>query len=99
MPGHNRSHYGAAHDRASREHRARWYADPATTCARCGRTIADVLVLGWTPRQAAWDAGHVHDGQPGGPYQPEHARCNRSAGQAISAARKRLAAVQTTQAW
>lgn len=64
--------YGVAH----RKLRAKWrplVEAGGVTCARCGQPIQ--------PRDA-WDLGHI-DGSNRTMYQgPEHAHCNRRAGQA-----------------
>lgn len=56
------------------------YANSNTRCRRCGRTRAEALALGWTPRQASWQAGHVVDGERTSPLAAEHAHCNESEG-------------------
>lgn len=68
----------AAHHRGTHQRRAKAvtdaaYADPTTTCWRCGLTLAD------KPGDT-WDAGHTTDGQVDGHLAPEHSSCNRSAG-------------------
>ena len=79
MPANNRDHYTGSYKRHAKQVRDAAYADPTTRCARCGRTLHEhpPTRTGKPPR---WDAGHVIDGLPGGPLQPEVAGCNRSAG-------------------
>lgn len=60
-------------------------ANPATRCWRCNRTIAQVRER---KPNAIWTAGHLVDGQVGGPYAPECSPCNYSHG-AIVGNRKR----------
>lgn len=91
MAGQRRDHYRGDYQRRAARVRAAAYADPDTRCGRCGRTLAE------HPSGATWDAGHVNDGQVGGPLRPEASSCNRAAGQAISARRRRR--LQTTREW
>lgn len=62
-------------------------ANPDTRCWRCGLTIAehDPHLNG---RAAFWTAGHLVDGQPGGPLAAEASTCNYRAGNAIARARR-----------
>lgn len=48
-------------------------ANPATTCRRCGLTLAERRRLTGSD-SITWDCGHP------APYAPEHSDCNRSAG-------------------
>lgn len=57
--------------------RAHAYANPDTTCWRCHRTLEQIRQH--HPR-ARWTAGHLIDGQVGGPLAPECSPCNYSAG-------------------
>lgn len=52
------------------------YANPATRCRDCGRTLADQHADGDT--KPGWDYGHPRDNWPD--YGIECPRCNRSAG-------------------
>lgn len=56
------------------------YANPATRCWRCGLTLAEIQR---TKPRARWDAGHVIDGQIGGPLKAECSPCNRGRGAAM----------------
>lgn len=71
-------HSGTYHVRA-RHCREVAYANPETRCRRCGLSYLEG-VHRYGERGARWDAGHVNDGQTGGPLAAEHAACNRSAG-------------------
>lgn len=51
------------------------YADPATQCWRCGKTLAQ-----HKPGDT-WQAGHLHDGDKTSPAAPEARSCNARAGQ------------------
>lgn len=87
MPGHNRQHYAGDHKRRAQRIVAAANANPTTRCLspHCkysNGTIAD------HPPGSTWDAGHVKDGQIGGPLQPEVAHCNRSAGALLGLARR-----------
>jgi hypothetical protein len=55
-------------------------ANPATRCWRCGRTLTEIRR---TKPHAVWDAGHVIDGQIGGPLRAECSPCNRGRGAAM----------------
>ena len=57
--------------------RAAAYADPSTTCWRCGLTLAEVQRTG---KRVTWHSGHVIDGDARSPLRAEHSTCNQSAG-------------------
>lgn len=84
------AHYRGSYHTQSARIRARAYANPATTCWRCGLTLAQV-------RQhhphAKWTAGHIIDGQPGGPMAPEDSWCNYSQGAKLRHARAKRTAL------
>ena len=90
MPAKARAHRRGSYQTDAARVRAIAYSDPATRCRRCGLTLAD------KPGDT-WDAGHVNDGQIGGPLAPEHSSCNRSAG-AIAGNRRRLG-LKPTRDW
>lgn len=71
-------HRGTYHVR-SRAVVAAAYADPTTTCWRCGRTLGHHrrTVSGNPPR---WSAGHIIDGEVDGLLLPEVLSCNSAAG-------------------
>ena len=78
-------HSGPYHRQAMRL-RALAYANPHTTCARCGKPLQPG-VKGYD----RWDAGHAIDGDPSSPLRPEHAYCNRSAGATMGNEKRRTA--------
>jgi len=59
--------------------RAYAYAHPETRCLRCQRTLAQHPPLR-NGKPDRWTAGHIVDGQVGGPLAPETLGCNTSAG-------------------
>lgn len=59
--------------------------DPTTRCWRCRRTLADIRR---TKPNARWTAGHINDGQVGGPLAPECSPCNFAAGARLTNARR-----------
>ena len=63
MPGKHRAHYHGDYARRAAALRDAANANPSTTCWRCG----DLARPG-----DPWQAGHINDGQPGGPLAPEH---------------------------
>lgn len=95
VPGHNRAHYSGSYEREARAVREAAYRNPDTRCRRCGRTLQQHAPhRNGTP--ARWDAGHVNDGQPGGPLAPEASTCNRSAGAQLGNRTRRLS---TSRRW
>jgi hypothetical protein len=60
--------------------RAAAYANPSTTCWRCGLTLDEIRR---TQPRATWDAGHIIDGDLSAGLRAECRRCNRSAGAAM----------------
>lgn len=72
-------HRGSYHVQSRRVRQAAW-ADPSTRCWRCGRTLAEVRA---TKPRARWTAGHLVDGQAGGPLLPECEPCNKGRGAAM----------------
>lgn len=76
----NRSHHtDPEYIRLAAIVRAAANADPTTRCRRCGLTRAEALDL-WGERRAAWQAGHIVDGNLAAGLAPEHAKWNASAG-------------------
>lgn len=69
------AHHRGAHQVTAKRITDAAYANPATTCRRCGLTLAERHE---THPNATWDAGHPDPGQTG--YAPECSHCNRSAG-------------------
>lgn len=80
-------HHRGSYHRDSAKIRAAAYADPTTTCWRCGLTLEQKRKQ--KPRDK-WTAGHVLDGVPGSPLLPEHASCNYSAGAAMGNKRRAM---------
>lgn len=77
-------YHRGSHNTLSRLIRNWWNTHPETTCARCGLTRAQGIEL-WG-KNGEWEAGHIVPGTIARStldYQPEHARCNRSAGAAM----------------
>lgn len=83
---HHRGNYQAAAAKV----RAKANADPTTRCWRCGQ-----LARPGDP----WTAGHINDGQTGGPLRAEHASCNYSAGAQLGNARRSRTTLRTTRQW
>ncbi len=87
-------HRGPAYTQTAARVRAQAYADPTTRCWRCDRTLAEVRTV--KPR-ATWDAGHVNDGQIGGPLKAECSPCNRGHGAILGNTRR--TGLRTTRTW
>jgi hypothetical protein len=79
MPALDRTLYRGDYARRAALVRAQAYANPLTTCARCGLTLAEHPPTK-TGKPPKWDAGHERDGDPTSPLRAEVARCNRAAG-------------------
>lgn len=75
----NRPHHQGSYARRARQLRTAAAANPTVTCWRCGRTWAD-YANEHGEKAAAWQAGHVNDGEIEGELRAEHARCNAQAG-------------------
>lgn len=72
-------HRTPAYVHASRRLVAAAYANPATRCGRCGRTLAEHAPH-LSGKPATWHAGHINDGQLNGPLRAEASTCNIAAG-------------------
>ena len=84
----NRRHHTHPHFvRTGRALRAAANADPSTRCITCGGTHAEGVAR-WGERGAAWQAGHVNDGEVAGVLGPEHAFCNTSTGSLVGHRRR-----------
>lgn len=81
MPAHDRSHYRGGYQAQAKRVRQAAYANPATRCWVCNRTLAE--------HARKWTAGHVIDGQAGGVLLAECEQCNLSRGAAMGN-RKRI---------
>jgi hypothetical protein len=71
--------YRGNYSARSKAVREKAYANPRTRCWRCHKTYAEAVRL-YGPKGAAWQSGHIHDGNPLSRLAPEHARCNAAAG-------------------
>lgn len=80
-------HRRGSYQRQARTVRARAYANPDTRCWRCGKTLAE-HPRHKTGRAPTWQAGHVNDGQIGGPLEPEASTCNVTAGARLGRSRQ-----------
>lgn len=78
-------HHRGTYHVESAKIRAAAYAQPWTTCWRCGQTLAQIRAR--KPR-AKWTAGHINDGEVGGVLLPECSPCNASAGAKLGNARR-----------
>ena len=94
----NRAHHSGRYHAQAKAVRAAANADPTTRCWACGRTLAE-----HPPHRngspARWTAGHVNDGQVGGPLLPEASTCNFSRGARMGNARRRMANLNTSREW
>ena len=88
MSGQRKPHHSGSYQRRADRVRQLAYANPATKCWRCSRTLAE--------HGTSWQAGHVIDGQVDGELRPECLPCNASAG-AIRGNRMRVQG--TTRRW
>ena len=72
--------------------------NPATTCWRCGRTLAQHPPTK-TGKPPQWTAGHIRDSDPTSPLKPEATTCNYSAGGVLGNQRQKLRKLNTTRQW
>jgi hypothetical protein len=77
----NKPYHKGEYTKRAKAVRLAAYANPATTCWRCGLTHAQ--------HGRRWQAGHVNDGDVNSPLLPECELCNTRAGQARGEALKR----------
>jgi hypothetical protein len=80
------AHYAGSYHVQARQIRTQAYANPLTRCWRCGLTLPQIHQA--KPR-AKWTAGHLVDGQTGGPLAPECSPCNYAAGARLRNQRRR----------
>lgn len=66
-----RTHYQGQYTQQAKRVRDAANIDLSTRCWRCG---------GLARPGDPWQAGHIHDSQPGSPLAPEHRSCNAAAG-------------------
>lgn len=74
-------HHRGPHQVTARRIKQAADADLTTRCWRCQRTMPEIRR---TKPHAQWQAGHLTDGQVGGPYAPECSPCNAAAGARIT---------------
>lgn len=72
-------HHAGSYVRRAKKLRDAANANPGTLCWRCGRTLA-AHPPHRDGKPATWTAGHLIDGQMGGPLAPEASTCNYRAG-------------------
>lgn len=95
-------HHSGTHQRRAAKICAAAYADPATRCWRCHRTLHQIRTL--KPR-ARWTAGHLpgYDGQADAPMAAECSPCNFSHGATLGNQRRaaitRARALRTPLTW
>ena len=87
------AHHRGTYHVASARVRAAAYANPLTRCWRCGRTLPEIRTH---KPKAKWTAGHLNDGQVGGPLAAECSPCNYSAGATL---RHQAPPPVTSQRW
>ena len=80
MSGAKKPHHSGSYPRLAQAVRDDAYANPATVCHKCKRTLAQ--------HGREWQAGHVIDGLVDGPLAPECAECNARDGAARGNARR-----------
>lgn len=66
--------HSGTYGRTAARIRANAYANPATRCWRCHRTLAEIPPH-HTGQPARWTAGHIVDAQVNGPLAPECSPC------------------------
>ena len=92
------AHYRGTYHVEARQVREAAYANPSTRCWRCGLTLAE-HPRHKTGRPAHWTAGHLVDGQPGGPLLPEASTCNYAAGAGQGNRRRRKPQPNVSRSW
>ena len=98
MPGFDRSHYTGGYAVRAKRVRDAAYADPATVCWRCGRTLAEEQAR-HPGRRVRWQAGHTVDGNSAYPLAAEHDTCNQAAGADVVNGKRRRAALNPSERW
>ena len=83
MPAADRSHYRGAYKVRAPLVTAAAYANPATRCWRCRRTLAEVQAA-YPKRRVRWHAGHTVAGDPHCALLAECSVCNGRDGQRLS---------------
>jgi hypothetical protein len=88
-------HYRGSYHIQARQVRVKAYLDPTTRCWRCNLTLSEIHKH---KPNAKWTAGHLTDGQAGGPLAPECSPCNYSHG-ARHGNQKRKPRLNTSRQW
>lgn len=91
------AHYRGNYHVTARAVRQAAYANPDTRCWRCGLKLQDHRPHK-NGKPARWTAGHVVDGQAGGPLAPEASTCNFRAG-AVAGNAARTSSTRTELTW
>lgn len=89
------AHHTGTYQRRARLLRQAAYANPLTTCWRCGLTL-DKHPPHKDGTPARWTAGHTRDSDPTAPLMPEASTCNYASGAAYGHA---LRAVKPSRRW
>lgn len=89
------AHYQGSYHVQARRVRQHAYANPNTRCWRCTLTLAEIRK---TKPRAKWTAGHLVDGQAGGPLAPECSPCNYANG-ARTGNRRRRRTLNVSREW
>lgn len=79
MPARDRRHYEGDYQARRDVLVKAAYADPTTTCWRCGLTFAEFAAQ-FPRKHAKWHADHVVPGSRLSPLRPAHASCNTEDG-------------------
>lgn len=90
-------HRGSFHVQA-RQVRLAAYSSSATRCWRCGLTLVEIQAK-YPKRKVTWQAGHLHDGLPGGALAPECSPCNLSNGARHGNQLRAQRATKTSRTW
>lgn len=85
----SRAHYAGTYQVDAKRCTDAAYANPATRCWRCGRTLAE--------HRRKWTAGHVEDGRVGGLLLAECEPCNK--GRGASLGNRRRQGLTPTRDW
>ena len=83
------AHYTGSYDADAKAIRDAAYADPLTRCWWCNKTLAE--------HGQPWQAGHLNDGEVGGPMAAECRKCNASRGGKLG--NQRRYGLKTTRRW
>jgi hypothetical protein len=92
------AHYAGDYQARAAQVRAAANANPETVCWRCGLYL-DQHAPHASGAPVAWQAGHVHDGDPLSPLLPEASTCNSRAGRALQSPGPPPRHIVTTRDW